>query len=159
MAGSLDTLYVRYTTDPCQLDSLLESVRRYALSIARKYGHPDAEDAAQQISVKAWRALIRFSRRSSFRSWVHGIAKRYLIDEIREAKRKPMLSVPETEETSTVIDEPPIRDFRLLPYRIHQIAVLLATGHTQAEAAESIGCSVRTLQRIVSEYEMSLESP
>jgi RNA polymerase sigma-70 factor (ECF subfamily) len=48
----------------------------------------DAEDAAQEAFLRAWRALPRFQGRSAFRTWLHRIATNVCLDEIaRRPKR------------------------------------------------------------------------
>src|SRR5690349_23535015 len=50
----------------------------------------DAEDALQEALVRAWKALDRFERRSSTRSWLYRIATNTCLDAIarRPAKRE-----------------------------------------------------------------------
>jgi RNA polymerase sigma-70 factor (ECF subfamily) len=48
----------------------------------------DAEDAAQETFLRAWRAIGRFEGRSSLRTWLHRIATNACLDEIaRRPKR------------------------------------------------------------------------
>ncbi|SIS22462.1 RNA polymerase sigma factor [Williamsia sterculiae] len=42
-----------------------------------------AEDAAQETLIAAWKGLPRFGFRSSFRTWVFGIAHRKIVDQRR----------------------------------------------------------------------------
>ncbi len=47
-----------------------------------------ADDAAQEAFIAAWRGMARFDGRSSFRSWVCAIAWRKLRDQRRGEKRR-----------------------------------------------------------------------
>src|SRR5919107_2256293 len=51
----------------------------------------DAEDALQEALLRAWRALPRFERRSSLRSWLYRIATNTCID---AANRRPKRVLP-----------------------------------------------------------------
>jgi RNA polymerase sigma factor (sigma-70 family) len=101
--NDLDVAYLRYTTNPTAIDSLLEAVRKYATRVAERNDHPSPEDAAQEIVVKTWKALSRFERRSSFRSFVHTIVMNHLYDEIRAQRARitltPVEEMPEQQDT------------------------------------------------------------
>lgn len=86
----------------------------------------EAEDAAQEALVRAWRAGDGFEGRSSRRSWLYRIATNVCIDMHRAPQRRalPMdLSGPATVGPSTDIGSPleeavwiePIHDSRVLP--------------------------------------------
>src|SRR5688572_27560234 len=40
----------------------------------------DAEDAVQEVALKAWRGLPTFDQRATFRTWVHRIATNTCLD-------------------------------------------------------------------------------
>lgn len=48
----------------------------------------DAEDVLQEALLKAWRALGRYDRRSSFRTWVYRIVTRASLDALRSRRRR-----------------------------------------------------------------------
>ena len=48
----------------------------------------DAEDAAQETLVRAWRHLDRFERRSSLRTWLYRIATNVCVDATRARARR-----------------------------------------------------------------------
>jgi RNA polymerase sigma-70 factor (ECF subfamily) len=62
----------------------------------------DAEDAAQECLVRAWRHLATYESRSSLRTWLHTIAARASLDmlERRAARRLPSLDGGEPSDPS-----------------------------------------------------------
>ena len=74
-------------------DAFAEIVRRHAprvraLCAATLHGEDAAEDAAQEVFLKAHRALGRFSGEASFGTWLHRIAVNHCLDVMRAAARK-----------------------------------------------------------------------
>ena len=57
----------------------------------------DAEDAAQETILRAWRSLDRFEGRASVRTWLHRIATNICLDMLADGSRKwrPMEEGPE----------------------------------------------------------------
>ena len=53
----------------------------------------DAEDALQDALLRAWRALPRFERRSSTRSWLYKIATNTCLDVIAKRSRQRVLPI------------------------------------------------------------------
>ena len=51
----------------------------------------DAEDAMQEVSLRAWRALARFEGRSSLKSWLYTIATNTCLNVI---ERRPKRVLP-----------------------------------------------------------------
>lgn len=47
----------------------------------------DAEDLTQKTFSKAWAALPLYAGRSSFLSWIHGIARNVYVDWLRKGNR------------------------------------------------------------------------
>src|SRR5213075_3055471 len=48
----------------------------------------DAEDAAQEAIVRAWRSLDRFEGRASVRTWLHRIATNVCLDALSDGSRR-----------------------------------------------------------------------
>src|SRR5256885_550665 len=48
----------------------------------------DAEDAAQETIVRAWRSLERFEGRASLRTWMHRIATNVCFDALSDGSRR-----------------------------------------------------------------------
>ena len=87
-------------------------------------GSLEAEDAAQETLVRAWRAQDRFEGRSSVRTWLYRIATNVCIDMGRRTQRRarPMdLGPASTTADATLLALPettwvePIPDGRVLP--------------------------------------------
>ncbi|HVL98813.1 MAG TPA: sigma-70 family RNA polymerase sigma factor [Egibacteraceae bacterium] len=84
----------------------------------------EAEDAVQETLVRAWRALDRFERRSSLRSWLYRIATNVCVDMARGRQRRarPMDLGPSSATASaTLVERPeatwvePLPDGQALP--------------------------------------------
>jgi RNA polymerase sigma-70 factor (ECF subfamily) len=64
----------------------------------------DAEEALQEASLRAWRGLSRFEKRSSLRSWLYTIATNTCLDEIA---RRPKRALPTDLSPAVEPDVPP----------------------------------------------------
>src|SRR5688500_4697393 len=53
----------------------------------------DAEDAMQEVSLRAWRGLQRFEGRSSVRSWLYTIATNTCLNLIERQKKHRVLPI------------------------------------------------------------------
>jgi RNA polymerase sigma-70 factor (ECF subfamily) len=91
----------------------------------RMLGAPfDAEDAAQETLVRAWRAADRFEQRSSLRTWLYRSATNVCIDALRSRQRRarPMDLGPASPASATLppplpetVWLEPVPDARLAP--------------------------------------------
>jgi RNA polymerase sigma factor (sigma-70 family) len=72
------------------LDDLVRRHQRWVYNVAmRMLAHPqDAEDATQEILVKALGRLSSFEGRSAFRTWLYRIAVNHLLN-VRRGRREP----------------------------------------------------------------------
>ena len=53
--------------------------------------HADAEDMAQEIFLKAYRALPQFERKSTFWTWLYTIATNHCLNQLESRRRRPRL--------------------------------------------------------------------
>lgn len=112
----------------------------------------EADDAAQEAFIAAWRGIGRFDGRSSFRSWVCAIAWRKLRDQRRGEKRRG------AREEAVAMDEEAVMrtdDARLdamallsaLPDDQRAVAALcLAGDFSHSEAAAALGLPLGTVK-------------
>jgi RNA polymerase sigma-70 factor, ECF subfamily len=96
----------------------------------------DADDAAQETIVRAWRNLERFEGRASLRTWLYRIATNVCLDALNDGSRRmrPMEEGPATRSVDNAVLDArerthwlePIADARVLPPDAdpHEIAVL-----------------------------------
>jgi RNA polymerase sigma-70 factor (ECF subfamily) len=68
----------------------------------------EAEDAAQETIVRAWRSLDRFEGRSSVRSWLWRIATNVCIDMTRSPQRRAIAAEPSTLTALHAADGDPV---------------------------------------------------
>ena len=93
------------------VDRHLQSVYTFCL---RYTGSPeDAQDAAQETFLKAWKKLQRFDTSKSFRTWLFAIAKNSATDLMRKRKSVPLSKFDSEENnvlTDTLADPEPLPD-------------------------------------------------
>jgi RNA polymerase sigma-70 factor (ECF subfamily) len=78
------------TSSGLDIERELESHRRELTGYCyRMLGSgSEAEDAVQETSVRAWKAIDRFEGRSSVRSWLYRIATNVCVDMLRSPQRR-----------------------------------------------------------------------
>ncbi|WP_037290551.1 RNA polymerase sigma factor [Saccharibacillus sacchari] len=52
----------------------------------------EAEDATQEVFIKAYKGLGSYEKRASFSSWLHRIAYHHCLDRLRSSKRRERLN-------------------------------------------------------------------
>ncbi len=82
--------------DPQAFTSLVELYQKPVYNLCyRMLGNvEDAEDAAQETFIRAYRAIRRYDNKRPFSTWLLSIAAHYCIDQIRR-RRFPIVSVEE----------------------------------------------------------------
>lgn len=63
--------------------------RIYGLALRMLLDPARAEDATQEIFVRAWRKIDKFSGRSAFYTWLYRLAVNVVLNEIRRQGREP----------------------------------------------------------------------
>src|SRR3954452_8134726 len=77
----------------------------------------DAEDALQEVSLRAWRGLERFEGRSSLRSWLYTIATNTCLNQIaKRPKRELPIDYGGASDPHTAPAEPLVESVWIEPY-------------------------------------------
>lgn len=124
--------------------------------LRRFTGHwADADDIAQEAFVTAWRKLARFEGKSSFRSWVSGIAFRVARDSRRahgraQARDTDWLAQQDHDDAEAAPLEDRIalaRAMTLLPEEQRAaVALCLGEGFSHSEAAAILKLPLGTVK-------------
>ena len=145
-------------------DAFAEFVRRHSdrvrtLCASVLRGRDDADDAAQDAFLKAYRGLRKFSGESSFGTWVHRVAVNVCLDRLRAAARRRLepleaLDPADAKALVSALAEPgpsgPLenRDLaerllaRLTPEQRVALALRETQGLSYAEIARELSCSL-----------------
>jgi RNA polymerase sigma-70 factor (ECF subfamily) len=101
----------------------------------------DAEDALQEVLLRAWRGLARFEGRSSFRSWLYTIATNTCLNAIeRRPKRVLPIDYGPAADPHTTPGEPLVESVWLEPYPDDKFGLEdgLATPEARYEQREGV---------------------
>ncbi len=74
----------------------------YAMIVNMTGNDADAWDLAQEVFLKAWRALPRFEARSSFYTWIYRITHNVTYDWLRKKKISPGMEFDDTMATPDI---------------------------------------------------------
>ena len=98
-------------------DALVGRYYRMVFGIAYRmlHGREEAEDATQEIFIKAWRNLSRFRNASRFTTWLHSIAVRHCLDVARKRSREAARTEPAPPEEGADLDRSAERDPSMVP--------------------------------------------
>lgn len=146
-----------------RLPALAELYRRYAdrlLAYARRMlGHDqEAEDVMQEVFLKIWEFRQRYRPESHFRAWAFRICLNLCRDRRRQTQRTPLGPPEAAEEVASPVPGPEElvcerllgtearQAFASLPPEDQHLLSLRLDGRlTASEAAETLGCSLRTV--------------
>ncbi len=100
----------------------------------------EAEDAVQEVFLKAWRSSDRFEGRSSVKTWLYRIAHNVCIDMMQSAQRRsrPMDLAPSTLVAQARLGMPEPEHVWVQPISDDKVIDLDADPALVAEAKESI---------------------
>jgi RNA polymerase sigma-70 factor (ECF subfamily) len=90
-------------------DALYRSHYRRVFGLCRKLlgRHGEAQDAAQEVFVRAYRAIDRYDAREPFGPWILGIASHFCNDRLRRRSLEPVLfDDPENDIAALEAGEP-----------------------------------------------------
>lgn len=115
------------------LDSLLRRHYDRIYAVCRRITGSDADaaDAAQEAMISIVRNLDKFDGRSTFGTWVYRIATNASLDELRRARRRPLLAGPDRDDGT--VHETADPDAGL---RIEAVADHLALDHALTGLSE-----------------------
>lgn len=103
----------------------------------------DADDATQEALIKIVRNLPRFDGRSSFGTWAYRIATNAALDELRQRKRRPALTMVRDDDSGAHdrnVSIEPVDD--LAGRRVDAIADRLAIDDALASLPEEFRAAV-----------------
>lgn len=89
------------------LAAILPAYRRKVFGLAYSFlrSREAAEDVAQEVFIKVWRALGEFDGRASLSTWVYTITRNSSLSALRARRSERSLSSPDALEEFEVIDE------------------------------------------------------
>lgn len=92
MENKTDTIYIHriLSGDTGAFSCLVEKYQNMVYTLAYKIlgNKEDAEDAAQEIFVKCYRALNRYNGQAAFATWLYKITYNHAIDILKKSNRK-----------------------------------------------------------------------
>jgi len=88
--------------DPVAFESLyrMHVGRIHALCLRMTADRVHAEEATQEVFVKAWQRLDQFQGRSAFSSWLHRLAVNVVLDRKRAERRRPVSPWPDESDAA-----------------------------------------------------------
>jgi RNA polymerase sigma-70 factor (ECF subfamily) len=115
-----------------------------------------AEDLAQEVFVKLWRALPRYDGRAKLSTWIYAITRNAAVSALRSRRRTASLSDPavlkqvERLPTDAAMEEDDMalrRHVEALPEKQRQAVTLYYLGERSVEeVAEMMGAPVNTVK-------------
>lgn len=85
---------------------LVERHAGMVVAVCRRHLGDDAEDVAQEVFVKAWRAAATFTGRSTVRTWLYRIAVNAARDRLRRDRRRPAPADVDVDELAERLADP-----------------------------------------------------
>ena len=123
--------------------------------------HPTAQDATQETFMRVHRHIDRLPDPKHVLRWIYRIATNYCLNEIRGRKLRPAPVEQLPESHAPGFPDDPIADRELVQRLVHHVPEKLRTvawlyhvdGLEQAEVAEILGISRRTVVNRLSEFQ------
>lgn len=104
-------LYSRYST------------KIYSKCISLLKSEAQAQDATQDIFIKIYMNLAKFSEKSKFSTWIYSITYNYCIDYIRKKKKDKKIFSDEIENAPDIIDD--VNDSELMELEVKRLKIVL----------------------------------
>lgn len=82
-----------------------------------------AQDATQDIFIKIYTNLAKFSEKSKFSTWIYSITYNYCIDFLRKKKKEKNLFTGEMDTPPDIVED--VEDIELLQIELKKLKVIL----------------------------------
>jgi RNA polymerase sigma-70 factor (ECF subfamily) len=136
------------------VDEFQTPIFNYVLRLVRDHGL--AEDLTQEVFLRVYQRLGRYSFRSKFSTWLFQVAKNRVVDELRLRERRPQATT-ELEHAPLHVADPPVerlatmdaiwRAVEALPLDLRMSLLLRdVTGFTYEEIAEILETTLATVK-------------
>ncbi len=100
------------------------SIKVYAKCLSLLKNEELANDAVQEIFVKIYLSIAKFSGKSKFSTWLYSITYNYCIDYLRKKKRSDKLFV-HTEKQLPDLEADEVNDKELLEMEVGRLKIVL----------------------------------
>jgi RNA polymerase sigma factor (sigma-70 family) len=159
MTTDLDKLYALYKADTSHENenALVGEITRYARRLAVRYGATDADDIAQDATIKIWAAIATYTPATTFRAWAATITLNHIRDQARAISRRPDLHYSD-EPPEPNADVPATTEYSLARFNddervlLHTFAQYLDFGITAAKLGITTKALRSRLERIKNKY-------
>ena len=138
---------------------------RYAPMVYRRAkrilgNHEDAEEATNEVFIRALKSSENFEKRSSVSTWLYSITTNYCLNKLRDKKRRQALweeNVAPRAETSRAANADKLTLVRRLiqdaePQQAQAALHVHVDGMSHAEAAKVLGVSRRTVGNLLERF-------
>jgi RNA polymerase sigma-70 factor (ECF subfamily) len=125
----------------------------------------DAEDALQEVLLRAWRGLGQYEGRASLRSWLYRIATNVCLNEIDRRKRRPPVATDEPVEQAgpdgpapgELSDALAVAHERLSPGQRAALLLRDGFGYTAPESAKLLGTTTVSVNSALQRARVSVD--
>jgi RNA polymerase sigma-70 factor (ECF subfamily) len=108
--------------DEAAFDELVERHQKNVLNLAYRYtgDRTLAEDMAQEIFLKVYRARDRWTPAARFSTWLYRIAVNHCLNELRARRARPAVAMPASESAEEPLSETPGDSVRRQEIRLNK---------------------------------------
>lgn len=115
------------------LAAIVQALRRKVFGLAYSYLHnrDAAEDVAQEVFIKVWRALPKYDGRASLSTWIYAITRNASLSALRARRPQASLSDPEVAAQADLAREAPAEAAELEAANLRRLVDLLPLKQRQ----------------------------